>query len=235
MIDEKTEELASLYALDLLEGDEFAGFETRLRTEPDLRDLVEDLRNAAAAFAAGAPHRMPPPELEQRIGAAILASAKSSPPSVIVRQSWVPWAIAAGLMATCALLALDRARSERRIAELEQRDIFSRTQIAMLSSKLESAPQAQAVVIWDSRKQEGVLKVVGAPVTAKDRDYQLWIVDPRYKQPVDAGVFGVQEDGTTKITFHPKSKVESVQAFAVSLERKGGVPKAEGPMVLMGQ
>lgn len=233
MIDEATEELASLYALDLLEGAEFAAFEARLRTEPELRDLVADLRNAAAAFAAGAPPRVPPPELEQRISAAVLSQSK--PANVVVRQSWVPWAIAAGLMAACALLAVDRSRVAKRIAQLEQRDVFAQTQIAMLSSKLESAPQAQAVVIWDSQKQEGVLKVVGAPVTAKDRDYQLWIVDPRYKQPVDAGVFGVAEDGTTKITFRPKEKVESVQAFAVSLERKGGVPKAEGPMVLVGK
>lgn len=235
MIDEKTEELASLYALDLLEGTESGTFENRLRTEPELRDLVEELRNAAAAFATGAPRRLPPPELEQRIAAAVLASGQSRAPHIIVRQSWLPWAIAAGLMATCALLATDRVRNQHRIAQLEERDIFSRTQIAMLSSKLESAPQAQAVVIWDSEKQEGVLKVVGAPVTARDRDYQLWIVDPRYKQPVDAGVFGVAEDGTTKITFHPKEKVDAVQAFAVSLERKGGVPKAEGPMVLAGK
>jgi anti-sigma-K factor RskA len=233
MIDEKTEELASLYALDLLEGAEFAGFETRMQGEPELRDLVEDFRNAAAAFGAGAPRRMPPPDLERRIAAAVLA--ESTPPNVIARQSWIPWAIAAGLMATCAFLAVDRARIESRIAQLEQRDVFAQTQIAMLSSKLESAPQAQAVVIWDSQKQEGVLKVVGAPVTAKDRDYQLWIVDPRYKQPVDGGVFGVAEDGTTKISFRPKAKIESVQAFAVSLERKGGVPKAEGPMVLVGK
>jgi anti-sigma-K factor RskA len=29
--------------------------------------------------------------------------------------------------------------------------------------------------------------------------------------------------------------VTSADAFAVSLERKGGVPKAEGPMVLVGK
>ncbi len=234
MIDEGTEELASLYVLDLLEGAEFAAFEERLRTDAELRDLVEDLRTAAAAFAAGAPRRMPSPGLEQRISAAVLGESKSAN-VIVVRQSWIPWAIAAGLMATCAFLAVDRANIRNRMAALEQRDVFAQTQIAMLSSKLESAPQAQAVVIWDSQKQEGVLKVVGAPVTAKDRDYQLWMVDPRYKQPVDAGVFGVAEDGTTKISFRPKAKIESVQAFAVSLERKGGVPKAEGPMVLVGK
>ena len=233
MIDESTEEFASLYVLDLLEGVEFAAFETRLRTEPDLGDLVEDLKNAAAAFSASVPLRMPPPELEQRISAAVLGEQRA--PDILVRQSWIPWAIAAGLMATCAFLAVERARIGKQLAALEQRHVFAQTQIAMLSSKLESAPLAQAVVIWDSEKQEGVLKVVGAPATAKDRDYQLWMVDPRYKQPVDAGVFSVADDGATKITFRPKAKIESVQAFAVSLERKGGVPKAEGPMVLVGK
>jgi anti-sigma-K factor RskA len=36
------------------------------------------------------------------------------------------------------------------------------------------------------------------------------------------------------LVFHPNRPVQTVAKFAVSLERKGGVPKAEGPMVLIG-
>lgn len=43
MIDTKTEELAALYVLDLLEGEELTGFERRLEIEPDLMELVGDL------------------------------------------------------------------------------------------------------------------------------------------------------------------------------------------------
>lgn len=232
MIDESTEELASLYALDLLDGAELAAFAERLEREPELRELVEDLQNVAAALAeAVPPPRIPPPELESKIREAVLGESK---PVARRGVDWIPWAIAALLLAAFTALAIDRARMTKRIAQLEHRDLLAQTQIAILSSKLESAPKAQAVVLWDAQKQEGVLNVSGAPVTAKDHDYQLWIVDSRYKQPVDAGVFGVLPDGATKITFRPKAKTDSVQAFAVSLERKGGVPKAEGPMVLVG-
>lgn len=43
MIDTKTEELASLYALDLLEGDELIAFELRMEKEPDVMRLVRQL------------------------------------------------------------------------------------------------------------------------------------------------------------------------------------------------
>ena len=51
---------------------------------------------------------------------------------------------------------------------------------------------------------------------------------------VDGGVFSVDPaTGEARITFHANKPVKSVAKFAVSLERKGGVPKAEGPMVLL--
>lgn len=232
MIDEQTEENAALYALDLLEGAELAAFNQRLQAEPTLRELVEDLQSAVSVFAHGASARTPSPQLEDRIRHALLADMR---PAVRSHVNWIPWAIAAALMTMCVLLAVDRERFSKRVAKLEHRDLLAQTQIAILSSQLASAPKAQAVVLWDVQKQEGVLKVIGTPVTSKDRDYQLWIVDPRYQQPVDAGVFAVEPDGTTKITFRPKSRVDSVKAFAVTLERKGGVPKAEGPTVLVGK
>lgn len=118
---------------------------------------------------------------------------------------------------------------------MEHRNAYAQLQIATLSSKLESAPKATAVVLWDDAKQEGVLKVSDVPPNESDRDYQLWIVDPDQKQPIDAGVFHVEEKGVTKISFKPKAHVTEAKGFAVSLERKGGVTKAEGPMVLVGK
>ncbi len=118
---------------------------------------------------------------------------------------------------------------------MEKRNIFAQLQIATLNSQLKTAPTATATVLWDAEKQEGVLKVANIPATDPDRDYQLWIVDPDYKQPVDGGVFSVAQDGAKRIQFEPKERVTSANAFAVSLERKGGVPKAEGPVVLAGK
>ena len=79
------------------------------------------------------------------------------------------------------------------------------------------------------------MKVTQLPRNANDHDYQLWLVDPRYKNPVDGGVFHVANDGSLSVRFHPNTPVREARAFAVSLERKGGVTKAEGPIVLLGQ
>ena len=61
-------------------------------------------------------------------------------------------------------------------------------------------------------------------------------MDPQYPIPVDGGVFRVDPStGVAHVTFKANRPVNSVAKFAVSLERKGGVPKAEGPMVLLSQ
>ncbi|MBA2413850.1 MAG: anti-sigma factor [Burkholderiaceae bacterium] len=183
--------------------------------------------------------RPPPAHLEARILEAIQAekpewsvaprAASSS------RMNWLPWALAACLALGCVMLAADRAKIRKEMAHLEKRDVFAQMKIATLASQLESAPRANAVVLWDAEKQEGVLKLADVPPNDTDRDYQLWIVDPDYKQPVDAGVFHLSDDGATRISFRPKLHVTTANAFAVSLERKGGVPKAEGPMILLGK
>ncbi|MDQ6656047.1 MAG: anti-sigma factor [Verrucomicrobiota bacterium] len=235
-MNEPLEEQAALYALELLEGEERNAFEAELRANDELRAFLYDLRETAAQCAHVAPLRQPPAELEGRIWNAIRGVAPAAAAErAKVFPNWVPWALAACLTLACVMLLADRTAAHKELARLQSRDAASQLQIAMLASKLDSAPNAAAVVLWDAAKQEGVLKVSNVPAAGGNRDYQLWIVDPDYKQPVDAGVFNVKGEGATEIRFQPKAKVRSANAFAVSLERKGGVPKAEGPMVLVGK
>ena len=130
-------------------------------------------------------------------------------------------------------LAQVEARAERE--EKETRDALAQMQVATLTSQIKNAPEATAAVVWDPELQRGVLNTTNVPANAADRDYQLWIVDPKYRQPVDAGVFTVEKSGRARYVFKPKSPITSATAFAISLERKGGVPKAEGPIVLAGK
>ena len=128
---------------------------------------------------------------------------------------------------------------ESRIAETKQQLFAQGTladyKIATLASLLGNSPQAVAVAIWNPASQEGVLTVQKLPALAADKDYQLWVIDPQYSIPVDGGVFKVDPTtGEGRLVFHPNRPVQTVAKFAVSLERKGGVPKAEGPMVLIG-
>lgn len=309
MIDEHRQEQAALYALDGLEDDEKSAFEAELSANPELRQLVDELREAAASIAHSAPPRMPPPELEQKVLQAIRAETPQ-PVGATARVTWLPWAIAAAVALFCGLLlnqradiarkftsaqeqigtlraerdraaraaaekdrevaaaqteveklraeregllqqvarwrqleetmrvqnttlAEQRTELEKKIAELEKLGGLSQLRVATLTSKQPNAERAAGTIVWDPDKQTGILKTANVPVLGPDKDYQLWLVDPEYKQPVDAGCFTVDENGETEFTFRPKLRVTSAKAFAVSLERKGGVPKAEGPMVLV--
>jgi anti-sigma-K factor RskA len=130
-------------------------------------------------------------------------------------------------------LLAERDRLVARIDELNSKRSFDQLRIASLSSQLEKASYGFAV--FDPTTDDGVIEVVNLPeLDGSKQDYQLWVVDPQYPKPVDGGVFQVGADGRGRLNFHTKQPVDSVAAFAVSLEKKGGVPVAEGPMVLVG-
>jgi hypothetical protein len=91
MIDERHEELAALYALDLLEGAELTAFESALAHDAELRRLVASLRETSAALALAAP-TVPAPSANLRPAKSFCSSsppgsagppppASSSPPS----------------------------------------------------------------------------------------------------------------------------------------------------------
>ena len=325
MMDERSAEQAALYAIDALEGEEKSAFETELSQDEELRTLVDELRETAAALAHSAPPRVPPPALEQKILAAI--HGDGAPRSRAPRQiAWLPWAIAACLAIACtvafsqrqrladrlaraqkesasarnelaaahqntaaaqaevATIRAEKDRAEQQVVELQQRESDSRAQMAMLAaarddamdklaqlqareeraerqareerqsnpdrpegtanskvqvatltSKSAQARNATAAIVWDAERQEGVLSSETIPPNTPDRDYQLWIVDPRFPDPVSAGVFHVERTGPARYVFKPETRIESAVAFAVSVEVRGGVRKAEGPIVLTGK
>lgn len=98
MIDERTEELASLYAFDLLEDAERTAFEAQLASDPALQLLVRDLREAAAALAFSAPSPSLSPSLKARVLARIASTSSMSPASNLRSfrlPAFIPWAVAA--------------------------------------------------------------------------------------------------------------------------------------------
>jgi anti-sigma-K factor RskA len=94
---------------------------------------------------------------------------------------------------------------------------------------------AKAVVAWEPAQQSGVITISGLPAAGNGKDYQLWAVDADHKDPISAGLVHIDENGIAKVRFKPIASANHVQAFAISLERAGGVPKAEGPILLVGK
>ena len=72
------------------------------------------------------------------------------------------------------------------------------------------------------------------PVAGAGKDYQLWIVDAEHKAPISAGIIRVDPQGNAEWRFLPAETARHIKAFAISVERKGGVPVKEGPIVMIG-
>lgn len=146
MTDERHEEAAALYALDLLEGEERATFERLLATDADLRRLVDELRQASTGLASQLPAAAPSPELKTRILASIAqlpqssasaAPASPSPPAKPAQPvssdndmrdakvvkfpalAWLGWAAAACLAVSTVYLNSRYNTARSTLAELQ--------------------------------------------------------------------------------------------------------------------
>lgn len=111
----------------------------------------------------------------------------------------------------------------------------SRTVELVLMAGLEVNPNGYGKVIWDADKQQALLQVSNLPAVPQDKDYQLWII--KNNKPVSAGVFAVNDplkDSFFKIDKLVESTKESTDAFAITLEPKGGLQQPTGDMYLAG-
>ena len=177
--------------------------------------------------------------------------------------TWIPWALAAGLAVVSfafmyqstdlrAQVAMQAHRIEELgmslkvaqaqsgelkqvVAKLRDSNRVAAVRIALLDSLLQGAPKAVAVSVWDNERQNGVFIVRNLKPAPTNKDYQLWIIDPKYPSPVDAGVFQVDDKGNMREEFRAKLPIAQANQFAVTIEKKGGadVPDTKA-MVLAG-
>jgi anti-sigma-K factor RskA len=236
MIDEHTEELAALYVLDLLDPEESRRFQEVLRGDAELQKLVDRLQSSAGSLVHTVPPVNPPPAVKARLLAEIQGEKKivPLPPRRSLLPTLAPWALAAGFAIAALVLFTDNQHLKKENADLADRDNLAEVRVATLTSMIKDAPNSVASVAWDGEKQRGILKVSNMPALSDDQDYQLWVVDPDYEHPVNGGVFQV-EKGTARAEFAPDQHVTQATKFAISIEKKGGVPVAKGPIVMLGQ
>ncbi len=105
--------------------------------------------------------------------------------------------------------------------------------VKMASMKgLDIAPEAFATVYWDTTSKDVYLLINNLPAPATDKQYQLWaILDGK---PVDGGMidneYFIRQD---KLLIRMKN-AQGAQAFAITLEKKGGNPVPQGTMYVLG-
>lgn len=81
-------------------------------------------------------------------------------------------------------------------------------------------------VAWSDSAQTGVMRFEGLDVNDPSANqYQLWIIDASRpdEDPVDGGVFDCSADGVIEISIDAKLPVGAPAAFAITLEKPGGV------------
>ena len=172
-------------------------------------------------------------------------------PISIVRLLF-PWTLAACLAVVCGISFWQQGRMQGRLGEqaerlqalnrmadslreatnhlqqmvmaLRETNRLANLRIAMLNSMLSDTPKAVAVSLWDNEQQRGVFVVQNLKPLPAGKDYQLWVMDPKYPTPVSAGVFQVDEKGNVRIEFKAGKPIASADKFAVTMEPKGGLP-----------
>jgi anti-sigma-K factor RskA len=116
---------------------------------------------------------------------------------------------------------------------LRNRDALAQVRIATLSAQVEAFAKGSAVIVWDPATQRGIVRLANLPRPEAGKDYQLWVIDPKYPQPVNGGVVPMDASGSARVTFTADQPIEKADKFAISIEPTGGVPKATGPIVLL--
>lgn len=242
MIDEHKEELAAMYALGMMEPQEALAFEAELRADAELRKFVDDLLHSSAAMVHACPAKSAPSHLKEKVlleirsgnPAGSAAGKNTSKGNVVPFQrppfAWFPWAMAAGLMVMCGWLYANQVKLKNQIADLLNKNDICQMRFALLDPM--NGAHGTATVVWDSSTQMGMLDG-NMPRPAANEDYQLWVVGDQFPQPVDAGVISVDEKGEAKLPFKLKQQVSPRDQFAITIEKKGGMPKPSGSPVMM--
>lgn len=126
-------------------------------------------------------------------------------------------------------LQYDIQRKEELLSILESRDVD-----LVVMNGLEVNPGGYGKVIWDPKTRSVLLQVSNLPAVPVDKDYQLWII--KNNKPVSVGVFAVndpQKDSFFKIEAIDADE-RAADAFAITMEPKGGMPQPTGDMYLLG-
>lgn len=112
MSPEEREELASLYAIGLLEGEELKAFEMAMAKDRSLMALVAEYEEGSTLLAKSLPLQSAPDSIRQNVLGEIQASqpAPEPPAREGIAFAWAPWALAALLAVLCAVALMQKSQ-----------------------------------------------------------------------------------------------------------------------------
>jgi Anti-sigma-K factor rskA, C-terminal len=253
---EPFDELAAVYAVGALDGDDLVRFEAHLAEGcPVCAATLRDSGEALGALALAGTPAVPPPEVRVSLmaRAGVDRPARRAPG----RASWVPWAAATAAAAAIAAMitgGVVASRYEARLGQmaretaavrerLQRNEAALQDQVAIYRGAVEllrdpatrvvelcgagPTPEASARIVWHD-KAGGHLFVTNLPPAPAGKAYELWTLGGPAPQP--AGTFQVDAGGRASHRVAPAAAPPA--KFAVTLEAEAGVPAPTGPIVL---
>ena len=192
---------------------------------------------------------VPPASLREKLAAELtFTPPKTSTSAPAVKLNWLKYAAAASIVLLAGSLIWNislynqnkRLRSDytatvAKLGDIEKdlRMIQNNPNVKMAAMKgMEVSPASFATVYWDTTSKDVYLLVNNLPQPATDRQYQLWaLLDGK---PIDLGMIDNNMfAGQQRLLLRMKN-VGGAQAFAITLEKKGGNPTPQGAMYVMG-
>ena len=242
--------ILELYVLGDLPTDEMLKVESMIRQNPEVKAELEAIENALQSYAFSNSLE-PSPLVRNRILSSldIVVAEETSPVIPISSSNFYKYAFAASvaLLLVSVLLLVDlnnrlkesntqlavlqssNQQFSNRVNYMNQQlvnsqkflEIYQRpAQFKMVSLKGSPiAPKASMMIAFNPNKQEVMIDLSSLKMPSNDTEhqYQLWaMVDGK---PVDLGVFDSTDDHSGMIKM---KNVKGAQAFAVTLEPKGG-------------
>ncbi len=95
------------------------------------------------------------------------------------------------------------------------------------------APPAAGHALLSPPTGRALFYAFDLPPVPPDKTYELWWITEK-EGPVRAGIFRPDERGLGRVDATVPAGAGALQAAAVTVEAAGGVPKPQGPMVLIG-
>lgn len=221
------DKLASEYVLGTLRGRARARFQSLLKYDAALRQLVAEWEQKLTPLAAAAGDIEPHARVWQKIAARINGRTKAG--------WWANLTLWRGLaVASAALtLALGIFIGSRPVPE---------PPIAMIAVMSDERAQPTMVVSWPPQKavRDAHIRVKiiqDHPTMAANTSWELWMLPGGKAAPVSLGLVGLEENQIVKLRPEHAGMIGKAWGVALSVEPAGGSPTGTptGPVIFKGQ
>jgi anti-sigma-K factor RskA len=214
---ELLDRLAAEYVLGTLRNGARRRFDTLLVRHAAMRRVVEQWQDRLSPLAQFAPAEAPRPQVWDNIARATGIAPQSSGWMSRLRENLSFWR---GLGLTSSALAMVLA------AVLLTQQVGVQAPPSFVAMLADDKSQPVAVVTGDARRHQLTVKLVAPQAVAADRSLELWAV-PKQGNPRSLGLLAA--DGSITLPLPENATPDTVALLAVTVEPKGGSPKADGP------